>query len=49
MRKEAHKLNRKGIHPTRLNQATKTADEFEDSEAKESDYSQKHKSEGDLM
>ena len=32
LRKVVHRLNRKGIHPTRLNHPVKTADSFEDTD-----------------
>ena len=35
LRKVAHRLNRKGIHPTRLNHTVKTADSFEDTDVLE--------------
>ena len=35
LRQVAHRLNRKGIHPTRLNYPIKTADSLENSEASE--------------
>ena len=45
LRKVAHRLNRKGIHPTRLNQPEKTADSFEDTDAIEDDDNTQKQSE----
>ena len=41
LRKEAHRLNRKGFPPSRLNYESKAADSFEDTDAKEEDMNEK--------